>query len=166
MSDSKKKRFAVCPGSYDPITNGHVDIIRRAADIFEKVYVAIMINSSKTPLFSTEERLALCKKTFEGESDIEVIVCNGLLTDLARELDAAIVKGIRNSTDFEYEYTMAQINSTVGDVETVFLPARKELTYLSSTVVREFGKYGSDISKFVPESILSDVEDKFGKTIV
>ena len=163
VSDLKKKRNAVCPGSYDPITNGHVDIIRRAAKIFDKVYVAIMVNSSKTPAFTQEERLMLCEKVFENEPNIEVIFFDGLLTELANRLDAVIVKGIRNSSDFEYEYSMSQVNGMVGNVETVFLPAAGELIYLSSTVVREFGMHGSDISKFVPESILSDVENIFRK---
>ena len=122
-----------------------------------------MVNSSKTPAFTQEERLMLCKKVFENEPDIEVIFFDGLLTELAKKLDAVIVKGIRNTADFEYEYSMSQINGTVGNVETVFLPAAKELIYLSSTVVREFGMHGSDISKFVPENILSDVEAIFRK---
>ncbi|PWM45056.1 MAG: pantetheine-phosphate adenylyltransferase [Clostridiales bacterium] len=153
------ERAAVCPGSYDPITLGHVDIINRACAMFDKVYVLVCNNSDKKYVFDIESRVDFCKCTFSGRKNIEVVRCEELVVDLYKKLEAcAIIKGVRNSTDYQYEAEIAGINSMMGgNIETVFLPAKNELNCLSSKVVREFGKYGGDISKIVPQCIVNDI---------
>ncbi|MBP0956390.1 MAG: pantetheine-phosphate adenylyltransferase [Oscillospiraceae bacterium] len=155
-------RIAVCPGSFDPVTFGHRDIIHRASMLFDKVIVLVAVNSQKNPSFTPEERVALIKKVTRELPNVEVDVCYGLIADYVRKVGAvAIVKGLRAVTDFEYEFQMALVNRNIYDgAETVFLTTSSENMYLSSSVVKQVAFYGGDISKFVPRCILKDIEER------
>ena len=155
-------RIAVCPGSFDPVTFGHRDIIHRASMLFDKVIVLVAVNKQKTPAFTPEERVALIKKVTAEFKNVEVDVCYGLIADYVRSVGAvAIVKGLRAVTDFEYEFQMALVNRNIYDgAETVFLTTSSENMYLSSSVVKQVAFYGGDISKFVPRCILKDIEER------
>lgn len=159
-------KIAICPGSFDPVTNGHMDIIRRAADMFDKVLVVVLSNASKTnPLFSLEERVALLKRATADMPTVEVDAYTGLLADYAREKQAtAIVKGLRAMSDFEYEFQMALTNRKLNPaVETVFLTTTAEHLYLSSSLVKQVAALGGDIREFVPACILPDITHKIRK---
>ncbi len=155
-------RIAVCPGSFDPITFGHRDIIHRASGLFDKVIVLVAVNQMKDPLFTPEERAELIKKVTAKFDNVEVDLCYGLIADYVREVGAvAIVKGLRAVTDFEYEFQMALVNRNIYDgAETVFLTTSSENMYLSSSVVKQVAYYGGDISKFVPKCILDEVRNR------
>lgn len=158
-------RIAICPGSFDPITNGHRDIIRRAAALFDKVIVLVAANKMKNPLFTPEERLELIIRVTDDMDNVCVDICQGLIADYVRQAGAvAIVKGLRALTDFEYEFQMSLVNRTIYDgAETVFLTASSENMYLSSSVVKQVAYYGGDISKYVPQCIAEDIIRKFNK---
>lgn len=154
---------AICPGSFDPITLGHLNIIRRTAQIFDKVVVLIMLNSSKTkPMFSIEERVEMVRKVVERFPNVEVDTADGLLAEYAKKYDGAvIVKGLRAASDFEYEFQMNLINKKINpDLETMFLTANEKYTFLSSSVVREMARYGADLNGFVPCEIIEEIEQK------
>lgn len=155
-------RIAICPGSFDPVTNGHLDVIQRAAKLFDRVVVLVATNSEKRPLFTAEERRDLLCRVTADMPQVEVAVYGGLLADYAREIGAAaIVKGLRAMSDFEYEFQMALTNRKLYDgVETVFLTTTAEHMYLSSSLVKEVARLGGDISEFVPPMILQDILDK------
>ncbi len=155
-------RIAVCPGSFDPVTVGHLDIIQRAASLFDKVIVLVGVNAQKTPSFTPEERVDFLKRVTQGLDNVEVEICEGLIVDHARRVGAtAIVKGLRAMTDFEYEFQMALINRTLNDgIETVFLTTSADNMYLSSSAVKQVAYYGGDISTFIPPQILSDIEKR------
>ena len=155
-------KLAVCPGSFDPVTNGHLDIIRRAAALSDRVIVVVMTNASKHTLFSMEERVAMLRAATAELPNVEVYAYDGLLADYARQVGAdAIVKGLRAVTDFEYEFQMALTNRQLhADAETVFLTTSADLMYLSSSVVKQVVQYGGDISGFVPASVLDAVLQK------
>lgn len=146
---------AVCPGSFDPVTVGHLDIIKRAAGMFSKVIVVVMTNSSKHPSFTAEERMEMIRTATYDIPNVEVDQYDGLLADYARMVGAgAIVKGLRAMSDFEYEFQMALTNKKLNpDVETVFLTTQAENMYLSSSMVKEIGRMGGEIRDFVPEAI-------------
>ncbi len=146
---------AVCPGSFDPVTVGHLDIIRRAAKMFAHVIVVVATNSSKRPSFTAEERMEMIKTATADIPNVTVAQYGGLLADYAKEVGArAIVKGLRAMSDFEYEFQMALTNKKLNpDVETVFLTTQAENMYLSSSMVKEIASMGGDISDFVPEGI-------------
>ena len=146
---------AVCPGSFDPVTVGHLDIIKRAAGMFSKVIVVVMTNSSKHPSFTAEERMEMLRTATYDIPNVEVDQYDGLLADYARMVGAgAIVKGLRAMSDFEYEFQMALTNKKLNpDVETVFLTTQAENMYLSSSMVKEIGRMGGEIRDFVPEAI-------------
>ncbi len=155
-------RIAVYPGSFDPVTNGHLDIITRAAALFDKLVVAVLVNSSKKPIFTYEERVALIREalpTVEG-CEIEVVTFDGLLADFTSQVGAcAIVKGLRAMSDFEYEFQMALANRKLNpNVDTVFLMTSNENMYLSSSLVREIGRLGGDFTSFVPENVIAPVK--------
>ena len=154
---------AIYPGSFDPCTNGHLDIIERSSKIFEKVIVAVLINSSKTPTFTVEERIDLLKTATEHIPNVEVVSFNGLLAQFAQDRGASvIIKGLRAMSDFEYEFQMALANKKLNpDVETVFLTTAAENMYLSSSIVREVARYGGDISDMVPKVITEKIYKKF-----
>ncbi|MGN0552930.1 MAG: pantetheine-phosphate adenylyltransferase [Oscillospiraceae bacterium] len=157
-------RIAVYPGSFDPVTNGHTDIIRRAARLFDKVIVLVSVNAVKTPSFSSIERVKLISKVVD-ELDLENVVVDiwdGLLVDYIKQVKAiAIIKGLRAVSDFEYEFQMALANKTLyEEAETVFLTTSSENMYLSSSVVKQIASFGGDISHFIPKCILQDIIDR------
>ena len=152
-------KIAIYPGSFDPITLGHLNIVKRAAALFDKVIVCVMINSSKTPMFNLEERVELIRRVVSRFDNVEVDTSSKMLVDYARDMGAtAVVKGLRVMSDFEAEFQMALINKKIDpNLDTVFLPASEKYTYMSSTVVKEMAKYGADLSDFVPREIIDDV---------
>ena len=159
-------RRAVYPGSFDPLTLGHLDVIRRSAKLVDELVVAVLHNSSKNSLFSSDERVSMIKEVIADIPNVRVTTFNGLLVDYMTEVDAnIIVRGLRAVTDFEYELQMAQTNHIANaDVETIFLITGLEYSYLSSTIVKEFASYGGDISKFVPPELIDRIYAKY-KTI-
>ena len=155
-------RIAICPGSFDPVTLGHMDIITRAQKVFDKVIVAVLINPEKHTSFTVEERIDLLNRATAGLENVEVVGFNGLLADYARMRNAAaIVKGLRAVTDFEYEFQMALINKKLNPgLETMFLTTSAENMFLSSSIVKQIASFGGDISNFVPECILKDIQER------
>ena len=156
---------AVYPGSFDPVTLGHLDIIERSAKIMDKVIVGVLKNNSKTPLFSVEERVKILTKATKDIPNVEVKAFEGLSVNFARENHAqVIVRGLRAVTDFEYELQMAQTNRVLApDVDTVFLTTSLEYAYLSSTIMKEVANFGGDLSKFAPGEIIEAVKEKLKK---
>ena len=154
---------AIYPGSFDPVTDGHVDIILRSSKIVDKLIVGVLNNSAKKSLFSVEERVSMLKELTKDLPNVEVTSFDGLLVDYMREIDASIiVRGLRAVTDFEYELQIAQTNHIENtDIETIFLTTNLQYSYLSSTIVKEFASYGGDISKFVPEQFVDRIYEKY-----
>ncbi len=157
--------IAVYPGSFDPVTCGHLDIIERSSKLFDTVYVAVLQNSSKTPLFSVEERKELIKRVTSHLDNVIIADFNGLLVEFAKNVGAkVIVKGLRAVSDFEYEFQMALINRKLeGEIETMFLMTSAQNQYLSSSIVKDVAKYGSSLSGLVPSEIMQDIYDKLKK---
>jgi pantetheine-phosphate adenylyltransferase len=155
---------AIYPGSFDPVTFGHLDIIKRSANLFDELIVGVLNNTSKSPLFSVEERVNMLKETTRDIPNIKVTSFSGLLVDFVKETEAyVVVRGLRAITDFEYELQLAQTNHVLNpNVDTMFLTAKLDYLYLSSTIVREVAAFGGDISKFVPEEIAEKMYDKYG----
>lgn len=155
-------KLAICPGSFDPITLGHLDIIKRAASIFDKVVVMVMVNAKKRYLFSVDERVELIRRAVADIPNVTVEHSEKLLAELARDKgECVVVKGLRVISDFESEFQMALINRRLNkDLETVFLPTSEENLYLSSSLVKEVCSLGGDISRFVPAQVLQDVKNK------
>jgi pantetheine-phosphate adenylyltransferase len=154
-SEESPLRRAVCPGSYDPITNGHLDIIARASKLYDEVYVTVMVNKSKQGLFTVEERLALIERVTCGYPNVRVESFHGLLVDFCTKRDIpAIVKGLRAVSDFDYELQMAQMNNGLSGVETLFVPTNPTYSFLSSSLVKEVAQWGGDISHLVPPEVL------------
>ena len=150
---------ALCPGSFDPPTNGHIDVIERAIEIFDHVVVAVVANPSKEPMFSADERKELISVAFADRVKVESF--DGLLVDFARSAGVdVVVKGLRAVSDFDYELQMAQMNRTLAGVETVFLPTNPEWSYLSSSLVREVARLGGDYRSLVPAHVASALEDR------
>ena len=149
-------RIAVYPGSFDPVTLGHMDIISRSSKLFDKLIVGVLVNSSKVPLFSAEERVNMIKGVVSEYANVEVRSFDGLLVEFARLCKAtAVVRGLRAVTDFEYELQMSQTNHIIApDIDTIFLTTNLNYAYLSSSVVKEVARYGGDISKFVAPEIM------------
>ena len=156
---------AIYPGSFDPVTYGHIDIIKRSAKMVDKLIIGVLSNSSKTPLFSVEERVKMLKEVTKDIPNVEVTSFAGLLIDFADACNAKIiVRGLRAVTDFEYELQMAQTNHKLAeDIETVFLTTSLEYSYLSSTIVKEVAAFGGDISQFVPEHVEEKIKSKITK---
>ena len=159
------EKRAIYPGSFDPMTFGHLDIIERSAKMVDVLYVAVLRNSAKNPLFSTDERVSMIVEQTKHLDNVSVTSFDGLLADYAARQNAnIIIRGLRAVTDFEYELQIAQMNRIVNDeVDTIFLTTSLEYAYLSSTIVKEVASYGGDISRFVPEAIAGEVFKKFGK---
>ncbi|HYT26085.1 MAG TPA: pantetheine-phosphate adenylyltransferase [Actinomycetota bacterium] len=156
-------RTACCPGSYDPATNGHLDIVARAAACFDRVVVAVLTNPSKTALFSLEERLAMLKEATAGIPGVEVDSFSGLLVEYARARGVtAIVKGLRAVSDFDYELQMAQMNYRLAGVETLFMSTNPSYSYLSSSLVKEVARHGGDVSGLVPDFVVARLRDRAG----
>ena len=160
-------KIAIYPGSFDPVTNGHIDIIERAAKISDKLVVAVLMNSSKSPLFSVEERVKLLEEATRHLPNVKVDSFSGLLIDYAKQNDIHVsVRGLRAVTDFEYELQIAQTNSKFsgGKLDTIFLTTSLEYAYLSSSTVKEIASFGGDITETVPEFVAEKVYEKFGIT--
>ncbi|MCX6966718.1 MAG: pantetheine-phosphate adenylyltransferase [Verrucomicrobia bacterium] len=156
---------AVYPGSFDPVTNGHLDVIERASRLYDEVIVAIAHNEAKAGLFSFDERVALLKEAVEHHPNVRVTQFDGLLVNYALEVNArVIIRGLRAVSDFEYEFQMALMNrKLVGEVETMFLMPKEEYSYVSSRLVKEIARLGGNIESFVPDCIVRALREKFSK---
>lgn len=156
---------AICPGTFDPITCGHLDVIKRACGYFDRFIVCVAANPVKEPLFNLKERVYLLKKAMNGLENVEVDSFDTLLVDFARKVGAtAIVKGLRAISDFEYEFQMAQINQAMDeDIETFFVMANPEYTFISSSAVREVASYGGSIKGLVPENVEGELMQMFNR---
>ncbi|MCQ2464537.1 MAG: pantetheine-phosphate adenylyltransferase [Oscillospiraceae bacterium] len=159
------RRIAVCPGSFDPVTYGHIDIFNRASTLFDKVIILVSTNLSKQPLFTPTERIQMIMDVTSGMDNVVIDILDGLLADYVRDVGAcAIVKGLRAVSDFEYEFQMALANKKLyPDAETVFLTTSTENMYLSSSVVKQIAAFGGDISSFVPDEIRERIESRIKK---
>lgn len=154
----------VCPGSFDPVTNGHVDIIERASSLFDEVVVVVLVNESKKGLFSTEKRLELLTESTAELPNITVDSYTGLLVDYCAQNEVqAIVKGLRAITDFDYELQMAQMNGNLTGVDTVFIPTAPEFAFLASSLVKEVAKHGGDVAGLVPRPVLAALDEEFSR---
>ena len=152
---------AVCPGSFDPITNGHLDVIERASHLFDEVVIAVLVNNSKSSLFTIEERIVLARDCVKHLPNVKVDMWSGLLVDYCRENKVdAIVKGLRAVCDFDYELQMAQMNLQLKGVDTLLMATKPAYSFLSSSLVREIARYGGDVSNLVPAGVLSELTRK------
>ncbi len=152
---------ALCPGTFDPVTNGHLDIIERASRLFDRVIVAVVENPAKDPLFSVDERRTMLKESVAEMENVEVDSFAGLLVAFAKRRGVGtILKGLRAVSDFDYELQMAQMNHRLADVETCFIPASPTWSYLSSSLVKEVARYGGDVSGLVPDHVLARLGEK------
>ena len=165
MFDFLLMRRAIYPGSFDPVTNGHIDVIERARKLFDQVVVAVAHNDEKQPLFTLEERLDLLRQTVGKIDTVDIAHFDGLLVDFAIKREAiAVVRGLRAVSDFEFEFQMALMNRKLqGAVETIFLMPKEEYTYLSSRIIKEIARLGGDVSGFVPEIVAKALSEKLGK---
>jgi pantetheine-phosphate adenylyltransferase len=155
-------RRCVCPGSFDPVTNGHLDVVERAAGLFDQVAVAVLVNLAKQSMFSVDERIAMLTEVTEHLPNVTVEGFEGLLVDYCRDRDIpAVVKGLRAVTDFDYELQMAQMNRRLSGLETLFVAANPDYSYLSSSLVREVAVNGGDVSGLVPDAVL----ERLGKRL-
>ena len=155
-------KIAIYPGSFDPITSGHLNIIRRAANIFDKLIVCVMVNAGKRPMFSQEERVELIRRVTGDLPNVEVDCSDELLAEYARRKGSCVVvKGLRAGSDFENEFQMALINHKINpELDTMFLTAESQYMYLSSSTVKELGSYGVDLGDFLPEEIIPDFQER------
>lgn len=155
-------KAAIYPGSFDPVTNGHLDIVERAAKIFDKLYVAVLINPAKHTLFTVEERVELLKEATKQYENVEIVSFGGLLADYAKDNNIeVIVKGLRAVSDFEYEFQMALINKSLNaNLETLFLTTTAENMFLSSSIVKQVAGFSGDVSNFIPKCVLEALEKK------
>lgn len=154
------KKIAVFPGSFDPITLGHIDLVKRAISLFDEIIIAVGINSSKKTLYDLDKRITWLEKVFQNEPTVSVGSFSGLTVNFCKEKGARyLLRGLRNASDFDYEKTISQLNHIIGDeLETVFLISKPEFSHVSSTIVREIIKGGGDVSAFVPEFIALEIE--------
>jgi pantetheine-phosphate adenylyltransferase len=156
-------RRAVCPGSFDPITNGHLDVIERASKFFDEIVVAVGSNVSKNRLFDPADRVAMIQEAVSGLPNVTVATFEGLIVDFCRAHGVqAIVKGLRAVSDFDYELQMGQMNRSLADVDTLFMPADPHYSFLSSSLVKEVATYGGDVAGLVPEPVLRRLRERFG----
>jgi pantetheine-phosphate adenylyltransferase len=153
----------IYPGTFDPVTNGHIDVIRRAAELFSEVVVTVAINPGKAPLFTTEERVKMLKDSLKDFSNVSVDSFDGLVVDHAKQLGATgIIRGLRAISDFEFEFQMALMNRKLaGDISTIFLMPHEKYTYLNSTIIRNLASLHSDVSDFVPPIVQKALKSKF-----
>ena len=151
----------MCPGSFDPVTNGHIDVIERMSRIFDEVVVAVLINKNKHGLFTTEERIDLLRSSLRDLPNVSVDSFHGLLVDFCKARGiGVIVKGLRAVSDFDYELQMGQMNHSLAEVETMFMPTNPLYSFLSSSLVKEVATFGGDVSKLVPEPVLAALKTK------
>ena len=155
-------KVAIYPGSFDPISKGHLNIIERASKIFDKLIVCVMVNGAKRPIFSSDERVELIRRVTRHLSNVEVHASGELLADFARRMGSSvIIKGLRAATDFENEFQMAIINRTLNPgLDTMFLTSEHQYMFMSSSAIRELSRYDVDLSEFLPEEIIPDVKEK------
>lgn len=155
-------KIAIYPGSFDPVTSGHLNIIQRAANIFDKLIVCVMVNAGKNPMFTLEERVELIRKVTDGIPNVEVDCSDELLAEYARRKGSCvIVKGLRAGSDFENEFQMAMVNRKINpELDTMFLTAEHQYMYMSSSMVKELGSYHVDLSDFLPEQIIPDFKNR------
>ncbi|MBK5216604.1 MAG: pantetheine-phosphate adenylyltransferase [Propionibacteriales bacterium] len=154
----------VCPGSFDPVTNGHMDIVERASNLFDEVTVAVLVNETKLGLFTIDERLDMLREVTAKFDNVLVDSFHGLLVDFCAEHGiSAIVKGLRAVTDFDYELQMAQMNGSLADVDTIFIPTSPEYSFLASSLVKEVARHGGDVSGLVPDLVLERLRAKLAK---
>ena len=156
-------RTAICPGSFDPITLGHLNIIRRASNLFDKVVVCVMCNSTKvSPMFTVEEKMDMVRTAVSRYPNVMVDCSSGLLAEYAKKHEGAVlIKGLRAASDFDYEFQMDLINKRINpELETIFLTADQKYTFLSSTIVREMARYGADLKGLVPDELIGFIEEK------
>jgi len=159
-------RTAVCPGSFDPVTNGHVDVFARASELADEVVVAVLINHTKAGLFSIDERIEILRDVVSQFPNVRVDAFHGLLVDYCREHSIkAIVKGLRAVSDFDYELQMAQMNYRLANVETLFISTNPLYSFLSSSLVKEVAKFGGDVTGLVPEAVLVRLQEKLSDTM-
>jgi pantetheine-phosphate adenylyltransferase len=156
-------KIGVYPGTFDPITNGHLDIIKRAHQLFDKLYIVVPVNMGKSALFTTEERVELIKEVLKDLEDIEVVATDKLTVDFASSVNAtAMVRGLRMVSDFDYELQLATINKKLNSqIETVFIMSSHEFSFLSSSAVKEIAKFGGDVSSFVPDVVNTALKNKY-----
>ena len=153
---------AICPGSFDPVTNGHLDVFTRAAKIADEVVVAVLVNRSKAGMFSVEERIEILTDVTADLPNVRIDAFHGLLVDYCRDNGIeAIVKGLRAISDFDYELQMAQMNHRLGEVETLFVSTNPQYSYLSSSLIKEVARHGGDVSGLVPQAVLDRFPEKF-----
>ncbi|WP_110112944.1 pantetheine-phosphate adenylyltransferase [Bacillus sp. CGMCC 1.16541] len=159
--------IAVCPGSFDPVTKGHLDIIKRGANVFDTVYVVVLNNSSKNPLFTVEERVALLQQVTSSISNIVVESHSGLLMEYAKQKGAStILRGLRAVSDFEYEMQITSVNRVIEkEIETLFMMTNNQYSFLSSSIVKEVAKYGGDVSELVPPLVKEALTQKFQQSV-
>lgn len=157
------EKIAVVPGSFDPITNGHLDIIHRASDIFDKVYVSVLNNSKKNPLFTIDERIELISQVTSHLPNIVIECSSGLLIEYAKKRKAkAIIRGLRAVSDFEYEMQITSVNRMLDEsIETFFIMAKNQYSFLSSSIVKEVAKYNGDVSELIPKVVEQALKEKF-----
>jgi pantetheine-phosphate adenylyltransferase len=159
-------RRAVCPGSFDPVTNGHVDVINRAAALYDELVVAVLVNPGKAGLFPVDERMELLREAVAGLPNVTVDSFQGLLVDYCRSHDIpVIVKGLRAVSDFEYELQMAQMNRELAGIETLFVPTAPQVGHLSSSLVKQIARFGGDVSTLVPEAVNDRLAAKLGEQV-
>jgi pantetheine-phosphate adenylyltransferase len=157
-------RRVVCPGSFDPVTNGHLDIISRAAAVYDEVVAAVVLNPSKIPMFTADERVEMLRDVLKDKPNVTVASFEGLTVDFCRANDiSAIVKGLRAVSDFDYEMQMAQMNYSQAGVETMFVTTNPLYAFLSSSLVKEFAKYGGDVTGLVPEIVNSRLSSRLAE---
>jgi len=159
---------AVYPGSFDPITNGHLDILERTLDFFDEVTIVVAGSGHKTPIFSPEERLELIREVVQDRKRVKVDLWGGLIMDYARQHQiSAVIRGLRAASDFEYEFMMATMNKEINpEVETLFMMTAKDLYFVSSTMIKELFHYGGDISQYVPPSVVTRLKEKIPQKVV
>jgi pantetheine-phosphate adenylyltransferase len=158
-------RRVVCPGSFDPVTNGHLDIISRAAQLYDEVVVAVVLNPNKTSMFTAAERVELIREATKQLDNVRVDRFEGLIVDFCRDNDiSAIVKGLRAVSDFDYEMQMAQMNYSQAGVETLFMTTNPLYAFLSSSLVKEFARFGGDVSGLVPRAVLERLNSRLAES--
>ncbi len=153
----------VCPGSFDPVTNGHLDIITRASYLFDEVVVVVLVNEAKKGLFDVDQRMDLISRSLKNRPNVTVDAYSGLLVDYCAQNDvSAIVKGLRAVSDFDYELQMAQMNGNLTGVDTVFIPTGPDYMFIASSLVKEVAKHGGDVADLVPPAVLAALDTAFG----